>query len=128
MRGDLNASIGGVNRSIGSMTSGLNGLGSSLSKIGGDIRGAFEGAVESVASVAEGLVKLGAVAAMGAVTYGVVKLNNELEKTKISLATIFNAEGITNGMEEGLTLSSAVMTRMRKDAAELPGEFEDLVG
>jgi hypothetical protein len=96
--------------------------------IGGGISGVFEGAVEKVASIGVGLAKIGAGAGLAAVTYGVVGLNAELEKTTVSLASVFNAQGAATSMADGMGKASSVIKEMRKDAAQLPGEFEDLLG
>ena len=73
------------------------------------------------------MAKLGGAAAVGALAYGVVGVNNELEKTQISLAAIFNANGVSN-FAGGMSIAAEQMAKMRRDAAALPGEMKDLVG
>lgn len=109
-----------IKDTIGSIASGIGSLGSSLA-------GAFTGAVEAAAGVAASVAKIGAVGAVGAVAFG-VKLNSELEQAQVSLAAIFNSQGMSNGMLGGMKDAQAVMKDMRKDAADLPGEFKDLMG
>lgn len=93
--------------------------------------GALASSFGEVASAAAtiGTIALGGMtAAIGAAAYGVVGLNAELEKTTMSLAAIFSANGATNGVAQGMTLAADMMSKMRRDAAALPGEFSDLVG
>lgn len=102
--------------------------GNALQEMGTRAAGVFESVVEKAAGVAVSLAKFGAGAGIAAAAYGVGHLNAELEKTTVSLASVFTAQGISGGMESGLRMSSAVIKDMRKDAAMLPGEFEDLLG
>ena len=96
--------------------------------MGSQLADAFTGAVEKVGALGVGLAALGAGAGLAAIKYGVVNLNSELEKTTISLGTIFNANGLSNGMASGMKDAAVVMKQMRQDAAALPGETSDLVG
>ncbi len=105
----------------------LGTIGSGLGSVAGGLAGAFTGAVEAVGGIAAGLAKVGAVATGGALTYGVVVLNNELEQTRMSLGAIFNAQ-MGGGMTSNLSLASTTIKDMRRDAAMLPGEFKDLLG
>lgn len=73
-----------------------------------------------------GLIAGGAV--IGGITYGVTKLNAELEQTTISLGAIFSAQGLAPNLNVGLDMASQTIVKMRKDAALLPGEFKDLLG
>jgi hypothetical protein len=102
--------------------------GDALKNLGSTAIGVFEGAVERVASFTAGLAKVGAGVGIAAVAYGVGHLNAELEKTTVSLASVFNAQGAAKGMENGMQLAGNVIKDMRKDAAMLPGEFQDLLG
>ena len=119
-----------VDRSI-SKLDGLGGLlgraSEQASTLAGSLGRAFEAGVEGAASLAVSLAKVGAVAAFGAVSYGTLLLNKELENTQIALAAIFGANSVTSSMPAGMTVAADVMTQMRKDAAALPGEFSDLV-
>ncbi len=129
------ATHGNLASEVGQSISKLDGLSGTLGRVGheaatlaGSLASAFEGAVEGAASLAATLGQVGAVAAIGAVTYGTLVLNKELENTQIALAAIFGANGITTSMPEGMSVAADVMSQMRKDAAALPGEFRDLVG
>jgi hypothetical protein len=129
------ATHGNLASEVGQSISKLDGLSGTLGRVGheaatlaGSLASAFEGAVEGAASLAATLGQVGAVAAIGAVTYGTLVLNKELENTQIALAAIFGANGITTSMPEGMSVAGDVMSQMRKDAAALPGEFRDLVG
>jgi hypothetical protein len=129
------ATSGNLGAELGHHISKLDGLGGVISRVGqeastlaGSLAGAFESAVEGAVSLAGALAKVGAVAALGAVSYGTLLLNKELENTQIALAAIFGANGITASMPEGMSVAADVMSQMRKDAAALPGEFRDLIG
>jgi hypothetical protein len=129
------ATSGNLATQVGQSVSKLDGLGGVLSRVGheastlaGSLVGVFEGAIEGAVSLASTLGKVGAAAAFGAVTYGTLLLNKELENTQIALAAIFGANGITASMPEGMSVAADVMAQMRKDAAALPGEFKDLIG
>lgn len=126
-RGNLTSTLSGLNSRIGSTQSALTGLGNTVGSIGSTIAGAFTGAVESVASLGAHLAVIGAGAAFAGLVASVTGLNSKLEETQISMASIFTANGISDNMTEGLAASSVLMDKMRKDAADLPGEFKDLV-
>jgi hypothetical protein len=102
-----------------------------LGTLGTDVLGKFTGALEWAASkaweVGSAIGKLAIGAGVAAVTYGVVKLNEELETTRISLGAIFAAEGQAGNLNAGLELASDTIVKMRRDAGDLPGEFEDLL-
>src|ERR1019366_9327127 len=110
-------------------------LDKSVSKIGGTIGGLgrsftemFSGVVDKVAEVGVGIAKWGTIGALGVVTLGVTKLNAEFEKTQISMAAVFNANGVSSNINSGLGIAKDMMTQIRKDAAALPGETGDLIG
>lgn len=105
----------------------LDKMGSSVGTIGASFRDMLGGIVDKVADIGVGITKWGAAGAMGLVTYGVMGLNNEFEKTKISLAAIFNANGVTSNITNGLGIAQGMMQTIRKDAAALPGETGDLL-
>lgn len=113
---------------VGSAATPLDKLKGTLRDVGASATGMFEGAVEKAAGLAVGLAKIGVGAGIAAVAYGVGGLNAELEKTTVSLAAVFTAQGQSANMEQGMTKASSVLKEMRKDAAALPGEFEDLMG
>jgi len=125
-KGNLTASLGGMNRQIGSMQSAATGVGHAIGGVVNGLRGAFEGVVESIAGVVSSVAKIGAVTGFAALTYGAFKLNRELEDTNMWFAGVFRANGLTNNMQEGMEAGARLMDRMRKDAAQLPGEFGDL--
>lgn len=87
----------------------------------------FDMVASKVFDLGVGMAKLGAAAGIGIATYAVTKLNNELEKTQISMAAIMNANDMsTGGIQGGMKMAGDQMVKMRKDAAALPGEFSDL--
>lgn len=103
-------------------------LSGSVASAVGSLSSAFTGLVEKAGAVVKHMAELGAVGAIGAVTYGVFHLNKELENTQISLGAIYNAKGFADGIGQGVEMAAVSVQRMRKDAAQLPGEFEDLRG
>lgn len=119
---------------IGKLQGGVSKLSDAFHTIGSgggifsSVVGVMDSIVAKVADVGMGIAKWGAAAAVGGATYGVVSLNNELEKTRISLGTIFSVQGKSANLTQGLDIASDQIAKMRKDAAALPGEFEDLVG
>jgi len=87
----------------------------------------FDAVAHKVLDLGVGLAKLGAAAGIGIATYAVTKLNNELERTQISMASIMNANDMsTGGIQGAMKAAGDQMVKMRKDAAALPGEFGDL--
>jgi hypothetical protein len=112
----------GVDKAMASMKAGWNDIRSA----GSDVMGVLDGAVDRMSSFAKwGAIAAGAAGA-GAIIYGVKDLNNELESTKISLGTIFAANGIASDVPEGMKHAADIVKTMRQDAKALPGEFDDL--
>lgn len=114
----------GVDKAMASMKAGWNDIRSA----GSDVMGVLDGAVDRMSSFAKwGAIAAGAAGA-GAIVYGVKDLNSELESTKISLGTIFAANGIASDVPDGMRHAADIVKQMRMDARALPGEFEDLKG
>lgn len=123
---DLNVDSGSAAK-IGRVGDPLGKLQSEAGKVGLALIGGFEGAVEKVGDVVLGMAQIGAAGAAAGVLWG-LHLNESLEKTRISIGAILNATGQVGSISEGMGLASDLMAKMRKDAAALPGTFEDLVG
>jgi hypothetical protein len=83
--------------------------------------GILRGGAEMYASMAIGRT-------IAQVKEGVVGLNANLETTKVSLAAVLYSQGKTSSVEAGLERAASWLSQMRKDAKDLPGEFEDLLG
>ncbi len=126
MKGDLSAKVGAATSHTDKLDSSLKRAGSSMMDLGAGAAGAFTGAIERVGTLVAHVGMLGAAAGVGIITAGVVKFNNELEKTQISLGAIFNANDQSDSFGEGMELAGSAMKKMRQDAKELPGEFADL--
>lgn len=103
-------------------------LSGAFKDLGANAIGVFYGAVEAAGALAFQLGAAGVGAAIGAVTYGVIGLNSELETTKVSLGAVLNANNQASGIEDGVQKASGWIAQMKKDARDLPGEFEDLLG
>lgn len=127
-RGSLATPVNSALAATQKLDSSLATARSTVGDLASSMSGAFTGAVESMGRLAGAAAMGGLAAVVGAATYGVVGLNSELEKSTMSLAAIFNANGATSSIAGGMTLAADMMTRMRKDAAALPGEFSDLLG
>jgi hypothetical protein len=58
----------------------------------------------------------------------IMHVGSEAEKARISIAGLFGATGLTfgNDFNTALAMSTEMLAKMRKDAAALPGTFEDL--
>lgn len=112
----LNKVHGGLERLVGTARS-----------VGSTMMAPFDAAAHAALGFGTAMAKVGAIAAFGAITAGVVSLNGELERTQISMATIMNANGMNaGGIHGGMKVAADQMQKMRKDAAALPGEFMDL--
>jgi len=103
-------------------------LGGAFKDLAGNAVGAFTGIVESVGEIGIGLAALAVSTGIAAVTYGVIGLNSELETTKVSLGAVLNASDQAKGIEDGVEKAAGWIAQMKKDARDLPGEFEDLLG
>lgn len=62
-----------------------------------------------------------------AATKAAFDFNEQMENATIAMAALANANGMADGIGNGMRLSADVLRDMRKDAADLPGEFKDLV-
>jgi len=125
---EASGKVAGLDKSMGGLTAASKDLASSYLDVGRSIVGAFTGVMDSVVDLGMGLATLGATTAFGGLMYGAFSLNNELEKTTMSIASILQAAGQVPDIGTGLEKSASIMTSMRKDAAALPGEFQDLIG
>src|SRR5437016_4791289 len=61
-------------------------VGANAASMAGSLASAFESAVESAARLVAHAAVLGAGAAFAGITYGVLKLNEELERAQVGLA------------------------------------------
>jgi hypothetical protein len=127
-KGDLSAQAGSAISKLGGVDAAAKGATQSASTLATSLGHALESVADRAISVATSLATIGAGGAFAAATYGVLKVNNELEKTKISIAAIFGANGLAKDIPEGMDMATEIMAKMRKDAAALPGEFKDLTG
>jgi hypothetical protein len=99
----------------------------SLQSMGSRVMRPLDMVASKMFDIGSAAVKVGMTGAFALATMGVVKYNNELEKTKIQLGAIFTASGVSGSIYKGLDMAGSVMQQMRKDAASLPGEFGDLM-
>jgi hypothetical protein len=118
----------GVGRKTDSIADAWKKLGSEVRSVGRGMSDAFTGAVEKAAAVGLSMAKIGVGAGIAAAAYGVGVLNNQLEATKVSIAAVLNAQGQSKGIESALSMAGGLVSKMRQDAKDLPGEFQDLLG
>jgi hypothetical protein len=81
------------------------------------------------ASVLDHVVHLAemAIDSLSGVMETIIHVGSEAEKSRISIAGLFQATGMNTGnFNTALAMSSEMLAQMRKDAAALPGTFEDL--
>lgn len=64
--------------------------------------------------------------AMSLAKVGLVEMNAEVEQLSITMASMFAGAGQAESFSQGLAGTQELMSRMRKDARDLPGEFKDL--
>src|SRR6266487_2089546 len=81
--GALSSKLADLDSGVTKIGSGMRGLASSMSSM-------FTDTVEKVASIGLHMAKWGIVGGVGLAITGVSKFNDELERTQISLASIFN--------------------------------------
>lgn len=120
--------LAGMAGSTTKLAGAWNKLGSEARDVGRGMADAFTGVIEKVGAVGLSLAKWGGAAAFAGAAYGVGVLNNELEKTTVSIGAVLNAQGQANGIEQGMAKAKGLVSSMRQDAKELPGEFGDLLG
>ena len=108
-------------------------LGTTLERVGGSFKdqisvaaSAFENMVESSARFAAHVGMAAGAAGIAGITYGVAKLNAQLEDSRIGIGATLNAFGATDTLQGGLEASGRLLEKMRQDAKALPGEFGDL--
>lgn len=120
--GNIGAKLGSVGSKIKDFNHDMWGLGRAISY-------GFSEALDVVGEVGKtiaGMAVVGVVG-LGAMGAAVVNMNGKLEETQIALAAIFQANGASPSFGAGMGLAQTQMAKMRKDAADLPGEFTDLV-
>lgn len=125
-KGGLTDSLSGAHRKAVDLDSSLKRVGDAARTVGGQMAGAFTSAVESAGALVGRMGMLAGAAGLAGVTYGVVKLNAALESAQIGIAAIFNAQGLSSNMTDAMKMAGGQMEHLRKQAAELPGEFGDL--
>jgi len=124
--GDLTAKVSKVGSAAEKSDAAVKGLSHTFESVGRSISGAMNAAADAVASVGIGVAKWGGLALFTGAAYGVGQLNNQLEQTHISLAAIFQAQGLANNFAGGMRLATDQVTKMKTDVQTLPGTFGQL--
>lgn len=127
-KGDLGKSVGRAQGVMAAADHSAGKLMRSLRSMGSSVMRPLDMVASKMYDIGSAAAKVGIAGALGLATYGVLKYNNELEKTRIQLGALFNAGGASQGIYNGMDMAGSVMKQMRKDAAALPGEFTDLMG
>ncbi len=127
-KGDVDSKLGRTHQAAGKLQSAFSKLGSEALSTGGKIASMYTGAVERAGGVAATLGKVGAAGLLMGATYGVGQLNAGLETAQISIAAVLSAQGEVGNVGAGMDKAASLIEKMRKDAQQLPGEFEDLFG
>ncbi len=127
-KGDLGKAAGRAQTSMAAADHAAGKLMRSLQSMGSQAMRPLDMVAGKMIEIGSVAAKVGIAGAFGLATYGVVKYNNELEKTRIQLGALFSAGGAAQGIHSGMDMAGSVMKQMRKDAAALPGEFGDLMG
>lgn len=122
--GDLG--MGKIQPALDRTESKVKKIGDDLSGLGGRMLSGFSGI--ALGTMVGGLLQQGANAAFSKIHDGVIGINKELETTKVSLAAVLNSNGLSDSIEGGMSRAADWMAQLKKDAKELPGEFEDLIG
>ncbi len=127
-KGNLNANIGQMSSAAGGLTSKLQSASSMFGGILEKAVGVGAGILGSVAALGlfEGAAR-GVSEAIGFIADGITGINSTLEGAQIGFAGVFQATGAVGDFTSAMEASSSLIERMRKDAAVLPGTFEDLV-
>lgn len=128
VQGDLGAKVGGLASHANAASSAMSSLGSLGASVGASIASHMATAIDKVERLGMAALKIGGAGVLAGAAYGVASLNNELEKSQISLATILTMNGQNATFEGGFARAGGLMKELRSDAAALPGEFKDLTG
>ncbi len=118
--------LGDLDRAARHVVGAFDLLGGKLATFGGAVADAFTGAVERAGQLAATVAGVGVAAALGAVTYGAIHLNSELEQTSLSLAAIFNAQGYSRDFGDAMGIAADQVAKMKKDVMTLPGDLGQL--
>lgn len=79
-----------------------------------------------LASMTTGAITAGVDGFFKMAKVGLVEMNGEVEQLKITMASMFAGSGQAQDFSQGFRAAGKLMSIMRKDARELPGEFKDL--
>lgn len=120
--GALDGKIRGTEKRVDILKRGFGDLSRSVAPLSS----ALDTVASKTASFARNVGVAGGVALFAGATYGVVNLNNEIEKATIGLGVIFNASGVASSVPVGIEKAKNAVAQMRKDAQRLPGEFSEL--
>lgn len=111
---------------VASLKKGLDSIGGSIERMGGGAGRAMERVADTLSGAAVSAAKFAGAAGIGLAAYGVVKLNNQLEQTQISLGAIAQAQGFTATFEGGFKAAGDQLQKMKQDVKTLPGDLGQL--
>lgn len=110
---------------------GIDKLSRKASGLGGALeaaKGMIDGLAAKAAALGTALAGAGAIGAALAIKTGLVDVNAQIEDAQIGFATMFRMLGATDSFDQGLGIAKGLLADIRKDAQDLPGEFQDFVG
>lgn len=86
---------------------------------------ALDRMADKAMEVSKHILEIGAAAAVAVGMYG-VHLNAELEQTKLSLASMFQAHGLAGDFADGMEKAAGQLAKMKVDVKTLPGDLGQL--
>lgn len=132
-QGNFGTQVGGLGEKAHQAHSRITSLGEGFRKAGelaermsSRVGGVLESIAEKAEHAAMTAAKIGGATVMGLATYGVAKLNNELEQTQLSLGAIAQAQGFAHDFAEGFGLAGRQLAAMKQDVKTLPGDLGQL--
>jgi hypothetical protein len=125
-RGRIDPGLDAANRKAKDFSSTL---GRAAERIGSSFNSAFDSIASTMISTLAGAATTAGAAlaaGVGLAVHEAMRFNEAMEQVQISLAAISVGTGESSNMAQGLRIASGAVSQMRKDAAMLPGSFEDL--
>lgn len=100
-------------------------VGESFVSMGERAGQALDNIADKAMEVGLHMATIGAAAGAAVAAYG-FHINEQLEETRLSMAAVFNAQGLSNNFTEALTMASGQLAKMKQDVKTLPGDLGQL--
>ena len=114
-------------RAMGAWKNAAMGIGHSMMGAADMVSGVIDTMGRVVIGGGLGLATAAGGAAMHQIHKGLTTVNATMEESKIGFASLFNMFGAAPDITAGMKMSGKIIEGIRKDAAALPGEFQDFV-